>query len=345
MGSTTRCPRSAPRRCTATASCAAIAERPRSLHAMFAAACARAPHAYALSLRRRARELRAVRRDRRSASPPAWRRTACAPASACVMFIDNRPEFVFVLLALPRLGAIAVPVGVREQRPGLAYIARQCGAIGDRGRCRAGRAPARCATRRRRCSCAWRSAAPPGCVAYDALLAHDAPHRRAGRAGRDRRRGDPLHLGHHRQPEGRDADAPEHRALGAALPGVHEAAARASVSALAVPASHVTGLIAIIATMLHVAGTTVIVPRVQGRAVHRADAARARDAHADGAGDVQPVPAAARLRAGRPERLARRRLRRRADAGEHDRRAGASSCPASRCSTATAPPRPRRRRR
>ena len=47
-----------------------------------------------------------------------------------LMFIGNRPEFVFVLLALQRLGAIAVPVGVREQRPGLAYIARQCGAIG-----------------------------------------------------------------------------------------------------------------------------------------------------------------------------------------------------------------------
>ena len=34
-----------------------------------------------------------------------------------------------MLLALQRLGAIAVPVGVREQRPGLAYIARQCGAV------------------------------------------------------------------------------------------------------------------------------------------------------------------------------------------------------------------------
>ena len=44
------------------------------------------------------------------------------------MFIDNRPEFISVLLALQRLGAIAVPVGVREQRPGLAYIAQQCGA-------------------------------------------------------------------------------------------------------------------------------------------------------------------------------------------------------------------------
>lgn len=45
-----------------------------------------------------------------------------------VMFIGNRPEFVSVLLAIQRLGAIAVPVGIREQRPGLAYMQRQSGA-------------------------------------------------------------------------------------------------------------------------------------------------------------------------------------------------------------------------
>ena len=43
-----------------------------------------------------------------------------------LMLLGNRPEFVFVVLALLRLGAIAVPVGIREQRPGLAYIAGQC---------------------------------------------------------------------------------------------------------------------------------------------------------------------------------------------------------------------------
>nr|HET7860142.1 AMP-binding protein [Caldimonas sp.] len=37
-----------------------------------------------------------------------------------VLLLGNRPEFVFVLLALQRLGAIAVPVGIREQRPGVA---------------------------------------------------------------------------------------------------------------------------------------------------------------------------------------------------------------------------------
>jgi len=45
-----------------------------------------------------------------------------------VLLLGNRAEFVFVLLAVQRLGAIAVPVGVREQRPGVAYVARQCGA-------------------------------------------------------------------------------------------------------------------------------------------------------------------------------------------------------------------------
>lgn len=43
-----------------------------------------------------------------------------------LLFMRNRPEFVFTLYALQYLGAIAVPVGVREQRPGLAYIATQC---------------------------------------------------------------------------------------------------------------------------------------------------------------------------------------------------------------------------
>ena len=47
-----------------------------------------------------------------------------------VMFISNRAEFVSVLFALQKLGAIAVPVGTREQGPGLAYIVQQCGAAG-----------------------------------------------------------------------------------------------------------------------------------------------------------------------------------------------------------------------
>lgn len=40
----------------------------------------------------------------------------------------NTPEFVYALLAAFRLGAIAVPINVREQKPGIAYMLQQCGA-------------------------------------------------------------------------------------------------------------------------------------------------------------------------------------------------------------------------
>ncbi len=53
-----------------------------------------------------------------------------AQGDRVVLFVDNRPEFFFALMALQQLGAIAVPVGVREQAPGLAYIIQQCEAKG-----------------------------------------------------------------------------------------------------------------------------------------------------------------------------------------------------------------------
>jgi O-succinylbenzoic acid--CoA ligase len=40
--------------------------------------------------------------------------------------VSNRAEFVFLLFAIQYIGAIAVPVGIREQRPGLTYIMNQC---------------------------------------------------------------------------------------------------------------------------------------------------------------------------------------------------------------------------
>jgi O-succinylbenzoic acid--CoA ligase len=45
------------------------------------------------------------------------------------MLIGNRPEFVFSFLAIQRLGAIAVPISIREQSPGIAYMLGQCGAV------------------------------------------------------------------------------------------------------------------------------------------------------------------------------------------------------------------------
>ncbi|CAN5360612.1 class I adenylate-forming enzyme family protein [soil metagenome] len=45
-----------------------------------------------------------------------------------VFFMENRIEFVMALFATARLGAIAVPVGTREQAPGLAHIVGDAGA-------------------------------------------------------------------------------------------------------------------------------------------------------------------------------------------------------------------------
>lgn len=44
------------------------------------------------------------------------------------LFVSNRPEFIVALFAVQRLGAVAVPIGTREQRAGLIWILGHCGA-------------------------------------------------------------------------------------------------------------------------------------------------------------------------------------------------------------------------
>ena len=55
-------------------------------------------------------------------------RLGVARGDRVVLFLPNDREFVYALLAVLRLGAVAVPVNVREQRPELAFILAQCGA-------------------------------------------------------------------------------------------------------------------------------------------------------------------------------------------------------------------------
>jgi O-succinylbenzoic acid--CoA ligase len=43
-----------------------------------------------------------------------------------IMLIGNRAEFVLTLFALLRLGAVAVPISIREAAPGVAFIVNQC---------------------------------------------------------------------------------------------------------------------------------------------------------------------------------------------------------------------------
>ena len=234
-----------------------FAERPASLHALFAASLARSPRATALVCEKQ-------RLSYADCDVLAGRLAAglaergVARGERVVMLVGNRPEFVITLLALQRLGAIAVRVGVREQRPGLAYIARQCGAaaiVADAAL--ADRLPGADEASALRLRVAIGGA--PACVAYADLLATGAPPPEpvapapadvavilytSGTTGHPK--GAMLtHLN--------IAHSVLHFAACMKLGG-------GEVSALAVPASHVTGLIAVIAVMLHTGGTVAIVP-------------------------------------------------------------------------------------
>ena len=51
-----------------------------------------------------------------------------AAGDRVILFMGNRPEFIAAFFALQRLGAIPTPIGIREQRDGLTWMANQCGA-------------------------------------------------------------------------------------------------------------------------------------------------------------------------------------------------------------------------
>jgi O-succinylbenzoic acid--CoA ligase len=237
--------------------------RPASVGAMFATAAQRTPQAEALvcgALRWSYAEVDAAT-ARLCAGLAAQ---GIRAGERVLMFIDNRPEFVLVLLALQRLGAIAVPVGVREQRPGLAYIARQCGAAAiviDADL--AERAPRGDEAPDLRLHISVGNA--PGCQPLAPLLAcADAlppPHQpgehdvavilyTSGTTGHPKgamlTHANIVHSVLHYQAGMR---------LHTAAPGTP-----GERSALVVPASHVTGLVAVILTMLHLGGCVVVVP-------------------------------------------------------------------------------------
>ncbi len=229
-----------------------FAERPACLHAMFEAACARSPDAKALVCE--GRHWRYAEVGAIAARLAAGFAVQVGAGDRVLMLIGNRPEFLFVLLALQRLGAIAVPVGVRERRPGLAYIAKQCGAraiVYDDALAEhvphAHEAPAlglRVAT-----------------SALETLVAPNAPAS-VPPAVKPAETDVALILytsGTTGQPKG---------AMLTHLSIVHSVLhyeacmglGTGERSALAVPASHVTGLVAIIATMWRVGGAVVVVP-------------------------------------------------------------------------------------
>jgi len=232
-------------------------DRPASVLAMFEQARAAHPEGDAVVCDGRCWSYRSVGAEaERLAAGFATR--GIVAGDRVLMFLGNRPEFVFVLLALQRLGAIAVPVGIREQRPGLAYLAGQCEAkaiifddeLAERLPTAAdapllvlrlaagslstwpdpgGTAPTVAATRETDVAVilytSGTTGRPKGAMLTQLSIVHSAMHFEAC-----------MGLG------------------------------RGDRAALAVPASHVTGLVAIVAAMWRVGGAVIVVPEFKAEA-------------------------------------------------------------------------------
>ena len=103
-------------------------DRPRSLHALLANAASQYPKREALVCgqdRLTWQQLQDV--STRLASGMAARGVGVGDRVA--MLIGNRNEFVTTLFAVAHLGAIAVPISIREQTPGLRYMLNDCAAM------------------------------------------------------------------------------------------------------------------------------------------------------------------------------------------------------------------------
>jgi long-chain acyl-CoA synthetase len=230
-------------------------DRPLSLWAMFQQSVDRAPAQEAMVFEHRRWRYDALASQAESLAGQLAGQGLEA-GDRVVMLLANRPEFLVLLLALQRLGVVAVPVGVREQRPGLAYIAQQCGARGivfDQALADKVPLPGEAPALTLRLSVESLAtlpgaAAPPvhqGDETDTAVILYTS-----GTTGRPKGAMlTHLNIVH---------SALHWQACHRLQPGER--------SALAVPASHVTGLIAVIAAMWRVAGCIVVVPEFKADA-------------------------------------------------------------------------------
>jgi long-chain acyl-CoA synthetase len=106
---------------------ACFAERPASLHALLADAVARHPEGEAIVCE----TTRLTYADLASAVErlgAALAAEGVAAGDRVALLVGNRAEFVTLLFAVSRLGAIAVPMGLRLQTPEIAHVLADCGA-------------------------------------------------------------------------------------------------------------------------------------------------------------------------------------------------------------------------
>ena len=103
------------------------AQRPRSVLEMFERSRIRGPLRDALIFEGRRWSWQTLH-EQAARLAHALATQGVAPGDRVVLLVSNRPEFMLALLACLQRGAIAVPVSVREQGPGLTFILTQCAA-------------------------------------------------------------------------------------------------------------------------------------------------------------------------------------------------------------------------
>jgi len=186
------------------------------------------------------------------------------PGERVAIALGNRLEFVFAVLGCVRLGAIGVPLNIRMRRPELAFALNQCRAaalVHEAALAGQVPAPADVASVRRVYAC---GDAVPGATPFSVLL-QPAPPPPAAAIGEE----DTCHLLYTSGTTGKPKGAMLTH-LGIVHSALHferHAELRAGdVGIVAVPASHVTGLVAQLYTLLQVGGTAVLMGEFKARA-------------------------------------------------------------------------------
>lgn len=238
-----------------------FAERPSNVDVMFREAVARFPNRTALVLEDE--RLSYVDLDRRvEALADGLTQRGLMKGDRLALLIGNRIEFVVAVLAASRAGIISVPLNIRQRAPEIEFVLNQCAAAGLIYEAEFSvNLPARASTPTLRVACSigatndldFDEVANGGGIAPAVKIEEEDVFcllYTSGTTGRPK--GAMLtHLGM--------VHSSLHFQYGMNLRLGTE------VSVLAVPGSHVTGLVANILTMVRVGGTTVLMPTFKAR--------------------------------------------------------------------------------